>query len=149
MAAVPSDELVLINWLKTLSGLPTSSIATTLPGDTTSWAASGFVTVLGVGGGSEVYIPVHNPVVTVDTWATVPNSNRPPWVLASKLVELIVHRTYQHTPDVISMPSGYADVYLHSVYPVSRPRRIPSDQAGFARISVDVQLQWSLAEAVA
>jgi hypothetical protein len=147
MDAVPSDELVLIYWLKTLSGLPTSSISTSLPGDNTSWAASGFITVLGVGGDSNIYVPMNNPVLSVDTWANTPNSNKPPWSKASQLAELIVWRTYAHPhPGLITMPSGYEDVALHSVYPVSRPRRIPDDEAGFAHFSVDLAIHWSLAE---
>src|SRR4051812_48856122 len=117
-----------MTWLRSLTDLPTSSIATTLPADTTTWGASGFVVVSGIGGGMNSYVPMADSALSIDTWAAAANSDRPPWPVASKLIELVLWQTFAHPPGgLVTMPSGYADAYLHAVYPLGRPRRVPGD----------------------
>lgn len=149
MSAFPSDELVLVSWLRTLPDLP-SGVATALPADSTTWPASGFITVTGAGGGMGVHVPMAAPVLSVDTWAAPLHGDRPPWPVASKLIELIVWQTYTHpAPGLVTMPSGYSNAYLHSVYPLGRPRRVLGDPGGYAHMSCDIALSWNVAVNVA
>ncbi len=140
MVAMPSNELVLMYWLRSRPSLPTNSISTTLPKGST-WAASGFIQVAGVGGGSDPHIPVHSPVMSIDTWANVQNSERPDWEKASILMEQVRWEMYQRDTRGALTISGYYSPFLTCIYPVSNPRRIPSDEA-YAHISMDVEIDW-------
>lgn len=147
MVAMPSSELVLMYWLKSRPSLPTNSISTTLPKSET-WAASGFIQVSTVGGGSNAYVPRHSPVMSIDTWAVTPNSNRPDWVTASELMENVRWEMYQSDARKAVTITGYYDVFLSAIYPVGSPRRIPGDSA-YAHLSMDVELYWHVLRDVA
>lgn len=139
MVAMPSNELVLMYWLKSRPTLPTNSISTTLPKGTT-WAASGFIQVSGVGGSSNAYMPVHSPVMSVDTWANVANSERPDWEKASTLMENIRWELYQSDVRRAVQITGYYTAFVSSVVPVGQPRRVPSDN--YAHLSMDIRVDW-------
>ncbi|MGH8571199.1 MAG: hypothetical protein ACREX8_01310 [Gammaproteobacteria bacterium] len=146
MTHLPSAELLMVAWLKGLPGVPPDGVATTLPGDPATWAALGFVQVTTVGGSPAVHTPLRNPVVAVDCWANNPNSQKPPWGKASALAETIVSACYGDTAQrVVTMPAGYSNARLMAVYPLSEPRRVPADEAGFARLSVDLSVSWAVA----
>lgn len=150
MVALPSDELVMVAWLRTLSSVPAGGVSTSLPRDTATWAASGFVQVVAAGGGVDAYVPMNSPVLTVHTWAGDPNSDRPPWPKASQLIEAIVWHTYElRAPVTVDLPAAYYDAYVHSVYPVGRPRRVPGDPGGYAHLVVDLAMAWNPARNVA
>jgi hypothetical protein len=138
-----NTELVAIAWLGTVTGLSTSMVAAALPKDATSWTSTGFVTVRTMGGTSSMYTPLRSPVVTVETWATNPNSSRPPWFQANNLAELIdlgcrasdVQRT-------LTLPGNYPDARVLSAYLVQEPRRAYGDQGDYAHYVTDLALHW-------
>lgn len=141
-----NTELVTEAWLSTVDGMPAGAVATTLPADNSTWAASGFVTVgPTVGGQPDVDVPMRRPVVQVDCWAVNPESRRPPWGRANWLAELIVAACY----DTASMqrtltlrPPGFPSARVLAAYPVTEPRRVPSDPAAYARYHLDLQVDW-------
>ena len=84
---LPSSELVAISYFQQLPGLTADVIATQLPKDEREWAANGAITIQVVGGHPDSDLPVRNPLVQVDCWATTLNSNKPPWFKAAALAE--------------------------------------------------------------
>lgn len=150
---LPHDELVAVAWLKGVDGVPGSGVGTTLPGDGTTWAASGFVQVSGpVGGNPGMDVPLHRPVMQVDTWACNLGSAKPPWGKANQLAELIVAGCYGRGDDpapagrTVTLPSGYQNARVLSAYATTVPRRNQLvDDARMARYTFDLQLHWTAA----
>ena len=137
----PNTELIAVAWLKTLAGVPSGSVGTTLPA-AEAFATDGFVQVVGVVGGSpDAYVPLRNPVVQVDTWAVNPGSKRPPWGKANTLIENILAACFT-TPDPIVLRDEYFAARLFEVAATTEPRRIPGDEGGFARYSADLHFHW-------
>ena len=69
MAKIPTNELAAITWLRTVPGVPSTKVSTRLPDDNSLIAPSGFVTVLTVGGDSDIYVPRRSPVLVVKSLA--------------------------------------------------------------------------------
>ena len=139
----PTPDLVAVAWLKGVAGIPSGSVATTLPSDNTTWAASGFVQVTVVGGSPEPHMPLRVPVLSVDCWAVNPGSGRPPWGKAATLAELVRDGTL--AADVgrtVTLPVGGLTARVLSVYALSEARRILDDDGSYARFSLDVALAW-------
>lgn len=141
-----NTELVAEAWLGTAEGLSPGQVATTLPTDVAMWAELGFVQVGPVVGGSpDPHIPKRTPVVQIDCWAANPGSNKPPWGKASNLAETIRaayetdHRAIQRT---LTLRPGFPQARVLSAYFAVEPRRVPSDQAGYARYHVDMVFDW-------
>jgi hypothetical protein len=136
-----NTELVAVAWLGGVTGLTPGMVAATLPADNTSWAASGFVTVRTVGGSPGTHVPMRQPVVTVDTWATKPGSTKPPWYQANQLAELIDAGCRVPGRTVV-LPAGYGTVRVHSTYLVSEPRRAYGDAGDYAHYIADMVVNW-------
>lgn len=136
-----TTELVTIAWLKGVLG---DIVATTLPRDNATWAASGFATVATVGGSASAYVPLRSPVVTVDCWAVSPSSNKPPWNKASWLAEQIQAACYDNagTPRLLTLPPNYPPARVLSAYSTYEPRRVPDDEASYARINLGLSVNW-------
>jgi hypothetical protein len=136
-----TTELVAIAWLKGVVG---DIVATTLPADNSTWAASGFVVVATVGGSANRYVPLRSPVVSVDCWAVSPESNKPPWNKAAYLAELIQAACYdsQGTPRLLTLPTGYPQARVLSAYSEYEPRRVPDDEASYARFNLGLTFNW-------
>ena len=146
----PSPDLVAVTWLKTLTGLPANQIATSLPADNSTWAASGFVQAATVGGTPNRDVPTYSPVIQVDCWANNVNSQKPPWGKAGHLAAVIQWATYgARQPGVLGMPDGFYPVRLMSVYPITEPRRILGDESAFARVQLDLSFMWTVNEEIA
>lgn len=146
MAHPPNAELLMVAWIKSLSGIPEGGVATKLPSDPAMWAAAGFVQVGVVAGSPEVHTPLRGPVVQIDCWANNINSEKVPWGKASALAETIVNACYKNNQQrVFGMPVGFTAARLLCVWPLIEPRRIPDDEAGFARVSVDLAVRWTAA----
>lgn len=147
--ALPSAESVAVAWIKDIPAILANQVATSLPGDINVWAQKGFVQVpMVVGGSPRIYIPVRNPVVQVDCYATTVGSSKPPWGMASRLAELIVAATYDQArmnTTLDTLPIEFDQVRVMSAYPLTEPRRIPGDDAGFARYQFDLRLVWRAA----
>jgi len=136
-----TTELVTQAWLKTVVG---DIVATKLPRDNSSWAASGFVTLATTGGNSGLYVPLRSPVVSFDCWAVHPGSGRPPWNRATALAERIVAACLDPaaTPATVTLPSGYAPARVLTAFPAYEPRRVPDDPGSYARISLGLTVNW-------
>lgn len=148
MAYFPTSEQVAVAWLKTIDGVPVNGVATTLPGDNSTWAASGFVTVTTVGGSPGVDTPLSHPVVQVDCWACNVNSQKPPWGKAGSLASLIKHACYRDPfPQVVlDLGAQFHQAMVQAVYAVTEPRRLTDDPADFARVSMDLLVHWVIKE---
>lgn len=126
-----TPELVAEAWLKAVVG---DRVSTSLPKDNTSWAASGFVTLTTVGGTPNAYVPLRDPVMSVDCWAVNKQSQKPPWNKAAALAEAIVaacqdHQTIART---VTLPTGYPAAQVKSAYVTGDPRRVHSDPSSYA-----------------
>lgn len=144
-----NTDLVAIAWLGGVAGLTPSMVASQLPGDNSSWAASGFVTVRATGGRPGLDNALRQPVVTVDTWACNPNSSKPPWGKANYLAELIMRACYPRTDAervavsrLLTLPTNYPTARVLSAYAVSEPRRTYADIGDFASFVMDLSLNW-------
>lgn len=145
MSLRPTSELVAVSWLRGVTGLSSSMVATELPADNSTWSASGFVQVMGVGGSPNIYVPVAQPVIQVDCWAVNPNSAKPPWGKANQLAELIRMGCLDHANvgrTLTDFPAAYNDARVLTAYPISEPRRIRDDSADFAHYTMDLQFMW-------
>lgn len=136
-----TTELVATAWLRGAVG---DIVATNLPRDNTTWAASGFVTVATVGGIPNLYVPMRGPVVSVDCWAVSPESGKPPWNKAAFLAEQIQAACLDHdaNPRLLTLPAGYPNARVLSAYPAYEARRVPADPASYARFNLGVSMNW-------
>lgn len=137
-----NHELVTVAWLKTVVG---DRVASTLPKDNSTWAASGFVTTDTVGGSPNLYVPLREPVMSVDCWAFNPDSQKPPWNKASVLAQAIQAACWEHRaiPQAVTLPAGYPAVHVKSAYCVGDPRRVPDDPSSYARYMIPgLALAW-------
>lgn len=140
---VMTPEQVAVAWLKTLPTIPSDKVATSLPADSTVWGSTGFVQVTIAGGSPASSVPLYRPVVQVDCWAATTGSAKPPWGRAGSLAQAIVWATYRFRGQVVNLGTDFAVASLLSVRPLSEPRRIPDDEAGFARVQLDLELSWT------
>ncbi|MGY6019592.1 hypothetical protein [Streptomyces spinosirectus] len=130
-----TPELVAEAWLKTVVG---DRVATTLPKDNASWAASGFCTLVVAGGTPNLYVPLREPAIGVDCWAISPGSQKPPWQKAVKLAEAIQAACYDHPniPQLVTLSPGYPQARVLSAYTTGEHRRVPDDPSSYARYSI-------------
>jgi hypothetical protein len=147
MATTPkaNSELVAVAWLLGAAGIQAGQVATTLPTDTTGWEANGFVLVPAVVGGSpQLHYALREPVVQVETWAANPNSGKPPWGKAASLFELLVDATYDESrmQRTLTLPAGYPQARVMTAHFLTEPRRLPADEASYARFQADLALHW-------
>jgi hypothetical protein len=137
-----NTELVAVSWLKGVSGLGNGMVGTTLPDDTSTWSTNGFVTVRVVGGAPGIYVPMRNPVVSLDFWAISPSSSKPPWGRAANLAELVRLGTDQAGRRV-TLPAGFPTVVeVKKAWFVSEPRRAFGDVGSYAHFIADMQMSW-------
>lgn len=141
MAFHPNSELVMVEWLKGVAGMPTDKIATTLPSDNAAISASGFVTVQAIAGVPDMDTFMQNSLVQIDAWGYNENSNKMPWGKTYNLMMLIKEGTKGAARD-ITTPSAFNDAHVYEVRATQDPRRIPNDPA-FARYSMDVIVHWT------
>lgn len=131
----PNNELVATAFLTSIVG---DRVATTLPKDNTTWAASGFCTLDTVGGSPNIDLPLDEPVIGVQCWAVNTNSQKPPWGKAAALAGMIKHACWDHPnlPRTLVLPNGYPLVQVKSAYLTGEPRRVPDDPSSYARYSI-------------
>lgn len=140
----PTSDLVVVTWLKGLADLG-NRVATELPTtDASSWAASGFTQVTTVGGAPSLDYPLANPVVSLDFWAYAPDSGRPPWNKANQVAEIVRRAMLDHTAvqRALTLPAAYNNARVITCYPTIEPRRVRSDDAQFARFTMDAVFSW-------
>lgn len=146
MAKIPTNELAAITWLRTVPGVPSTKVSTRLPDDNSLIAPSGFVTVLTVGGDSDIYVPRRSPVIEVKTWAYKgPGQKEAPWWLANQIAESIREACLDHKSfgGILTTRSGYDNVCVPSAYLLNEPRKMESDDGEFAIYVFDLQLHWT------
>lgn len=151
MSAYPANtDLVVQTWLSSLSFLNSGMVGADLPEaveQNASLVTSGFVTAMTVGGTPEMYVPLRQPVVQIDSWAFPigSSSRRPRWADANALAERIVKACYDTTNfnKVLEIPkTGYPAVMVKQGHPLQEPRRGYSDRGYFAIFRFDLQLYW-------
>lgn len=145
-----NSELAAVAWLLSLPETPAGKVATELPASDL-WAPTGFIQVVGVVGGTQLTdAPLRRPIVQVDFWACATASSiRPPWAQAAQLGEAVVaccqsdspHRSKVVTP---RPGKGFEPVEIRDVSVLTELRRfrVP-DTAGFARYTMDLNIQWT------
>lgn len=140
-------DLVGVAWVSGISGISPAQVATTLPEDNASWSASGFVELTVVGGSPGIDTPIRHSVFQVDAWASNPNSSKAPWGKAFTLAELVVTGAYPLNPLLAArnlvMPAAFGSARVMSAVVLSEPRRIENDEASYARVTFDLQLNWA------
>lgn len=138
-----NSELVAQAWLAGVPGLSGQMVATTLPEDNSTWAASGFVTLAVVGGNPAMYTPSRGPVLQVDAWAVSPSSNKPPWGKAANLGELITAACQSAGAErVVTLPGSFPRARVLSTYMVTEFRRAYGDQGDYARYTANLMVKW-------
>lgn len=143
MSLRPTSELVGVAWLKHVTG--STLVATDLPEDNSTWSASGFTQVQTVGGTPDNYVPVARPVFSVDCWACAPGSGKPPWYRANARAETIRAAVLDHAGvpyETTTLPAAYNQARVLSALMLTEPRRMLSDEAGYARYQFDLRLDW-------
>lgn len=138
-----NSELVAAAFLQALLG-QAGGVGAKLPGDTASWAQTGFVQIAGVGGSPNVYAPLRRPVFDVRARWIAPSSKQPPWNQAADLAERIIAGFYgeQGEPRLVVLPAGFERAFVQSAYALTEPRRIGGDDSNIATFQFDMQLNW-------
>jgi hypothetical protein len=142
----PNAEMAAVAWVKQVPGVDPTKVATTLPRDVDAWAATGFVTVSGVGGSPNVHVAMRRPVVSISAWAVTPNSEKAPWGRAQALAERVFAAFYdpEMFPHRVTFPES-VDFYPASIrtgHPLAEPRKVPGSEAGYAQVQFDATFAW-------
>lgn len=140
----PGARKVAAAWLATL-GLQAAT-GEELPADLDSWSEHGFVCVPVVAGGSPGrHVAMRNPVLQIDCWACRPGSDVSPWGKASDLAEQVIDQSFNDARQQRALHiDGFERVLLRSAYALTEPREIPNDGAGFARMTFDLSLLYTV-----
>jgi hypothetical protein len=162
-------SLVGVAWLKAVLGL--DAVATDLPrpdGGTLSWASTktvdgGFITCRPlIAGGANIDVPQRRgSKFQVDTWASAGgSSNKPLWNRADDLGERIriahedrgnvygLHGIADQadivvaSPFTIALPNNHDTARVLAAYLISEPTRVENDPSGYARVTVDLAIDW-------
>lgn len=141
-----TTELVAVAWIAGIQGFTASGVGTQLPDDETSWADGGYVVLpVTVGGTPQANAPIFQPVVQVECWATVPGSDKLPWLMAANLAEQISMATYDRSGAFnrpLTLPDGYPVAWVKSARLLTHPRRVWSDVGDYAGYVFDLYLMW-------
>jgi hypothetical protein len=153
----PTSELVACAWIASIpdSGFTDSMVATRAPNQE-SWpvvdGVSQFISVRVVGGTPrpvDIQAPLAMPVVEVMCWATVLNSNKPPWFVANQNAEVIRLACYSRSLGVFGRaltPTAknvtYNPATVHAAMMHTEPRRIYQDPRSYACYQFDLGMVW-------
>lgn len=143
---IASTELVVQAWIRGIPGLTASGVGSQLPAVEQEWADGGYIVVpFTVGGTPMDSAPVQRPVVQVECWATVPDSDKLPWLKAANLAEQVRLAAYDRTyasARPLQLGGGYPTAWVRAVKPMTHPRRVWSDQGDYAGYLMDLYLMW-------
>lgn len=144
-----NSELVGVAWVKSIPGIPTGKVATTLP-PLDAWQSTGFVTLDAIVGGTpHPDAPLYRPVIQFSFWAANSGSSiTPPWGSAFILSEYVKRATEVDSPyrsAVLDIPYGFEKALVRDVSVTIENRRhpIPSPES-YARVTMDVLLEWTI-----
>lgn len=147
MTHYPNIEMAATAWVKTIPAIDPTKVATTVPGDPTGWADTGFVQVMAVGGSPAVHTPMRSPTVSVSAWAVSPGSQKTPWGKAQALAETVFNAFYDpHLFPFVAVfsPLDYLPAIVRTGYPLSEPRKIPGNDAGYGQVQFDAMFTWTI-----
>lgn len=135
---------VVTAWLGSLPSLSTAMVDEQLPSDTSTWAASGFITPFVTGGSPNIYMPVQQPVVTLKFWTVDPDTGLPPWNTAENLAEIVRAGTFSFNTIGRALTVPYCDqtARVMSAYFLVEPRRSYMDAGDYACVTVDMAFYW-------
>lgn len=148
-----NSELIAVAYFEQIPGLTVDVVATQLPKAEADWAQNGAITVQVVGGHPDIDLPVRNPLVQVDCWATTLNSNKPPWFKAAALAEAcwLGTRNRNRGARRIAVSAGPVEypaaIVLTAVF-LTEFRRVYDDKADAARYSADLGMSWAPADPI-
>lgn len=146
MAGRARSELVAVAFIKTMSGIAANGmVSTQLPEDNTSWAASGFIKVGPVVGGTpNTYVPIREPVLQINTYAVNPNTKFPDWGKAEELANLIVEGAQDMSlyHQALTLRSGVNQAQVFDAQALTEPRRVEGNDAAYAAYTLDLQIRW-------
>lgn len=143
-----THELVAVAWLATIPGITAAMAGTQLPrpaaDGTVSWADTGFVQAVPVGGTPGMYVPLASPVMQIDCWAAQSNSDLPPRAKANALAMAVWWAAMQNVgiETVLTLRSGYAQARVMSAYLLGEPRPMYGDPSDYARYTLNLALNW-------
>lgn len=141
-ASFATTRKVSVAWLTSL-GLAAGA---ELPTDTSTWAATGFVTARASGGSADVDVPLAHPIVTLQCWAVDPDTGEPPWNLAHDLAEAVRAGCFAHgTQQALTLPDSGQNARVLSAYLISEPRPSYGDTGDYACVTCDLALHWAVA----
>lgn len=148
-----NSELVAVSFFQSMPGLVVDVVATQLPKAEADWVTNGAITVAVVGGHPDSDLPVRNPLVQVDFWATMPKSNKPPWFKAAALAEAAWQGTRNRNRGARRIPISagpvvYPAAIILTAFFLSEPRRFYDDRADVARYTADIAMSWSPADPI-
>lgn len=141
---IPPARVVAVAYLKAL--LDTESVDAVLP---TTFADT-FLTVLTVGGIPAQESGLREAVVTVDCWAAGGTQARPRWAAAEEPMDRLEELTIANRAGILVQPfaPSAASYRRARVFATTRlltvPRRVEGDPSGYARITADLALDWTL-----
>ena len=149
---LPTAGLVAQAWLgQRVPGITPGMVAANLPRDLTTWAADGFVQVSIVPGAAPIDSGDRRTTLAqIDSWAVTVDSSggvaaKPPVGKATKNAELIMRATeddVQAFGQVVTLPAAYAPARVLAVYPQTEPSEVPGDPGGYARVTLDLRIDW-------
>lgn len=108
-------------------------------------ATAGAVRITPVGGSPDLYVPMRSPVVTAECWvAATDKTRRRAWHLAGQLAERLVAATYDRAlmGVLLDLPGDYRPARVFTASAVSEPDRVEDEDSGWARVDVDIALNW-------
>lgn len=149
LVLLPNTDLVGVAWLKRNPKFSAKEIgiATSLPADR-SKIVKGFITTTIVGGSPEIEVPIRRPIISVSSWAApaTSESQKVPWSQASGIAEWVWEQTFdsahQNVVLTFSLP-GYAQARVFTAIALTEPRRVEDDPSNYARVDVDLQINWT------
>lgn len=145
----PNSMIVIPEWIRTIPELVSNGTGsgTELPGDNTTWGASGFVVTKVVGGTRDTELNAGRPVLEVAVWAGVANKSRPMWGTANNIYQSVVaahqnEATLRRLLTLTVRGKNYGTARLLECYPLGEEQK-RYDQAGdYACIWANWQFHW-------
>lgn len=152
---LPTAGLVTQAWLaQRVPTFDSSMVAGKLPRELAAWADVGFVQVTIVPGAARIDSgEARGTLAQIDCWAVTLDASgsvapKPPVAKATRLAELILRACdddVQAFGREVTMPANYLPARVLAVYPQTDPSEVPGDPGGYARVTLDLRVDWARA----